>query len=166
MKKILSIAVFALSGLAFQAQAQHKHTEESKATPPAVKGQVYGEDIEEKNPVKSKDFNRRLNGENPVRMQVKGTVTNVCKARGCWATVDIGDGKELFVKMKDYGFFLPMDAKGKQVLLSGDAFVETHSIDELREKAKSQKKSEAEINKIDKPEEELRFTAHGITILN
>ncbi len=49
MKKFLSIAVFALSGLAFQAQAQHKHTEESKATPSAVKGQVYGENIEEKN---------------------------------------------------------------------------------------------------------------------
>lgn len=166
MKKFLSIAAFALSGLAFQAQAQHKHTEESKATPSAVKGQVYGEDIEEKTLVKSKDFNRHLNGENPVKMQVKGTVTGVCKARGCWATVDIGDGKELFVKMKDYGFFLPMDAKGKQVLLSGDAFVETHSIDDLKEKAKSQKKSEAEINKINKPEEELRFTAHGITILN
>ena len=166
MKKFLSIAVFALSGLAFQAQAQHKHTEESKATPSAVKGQVYGEDIEEKNTVKGKDFDRQLNGENPVRMQVKGTVTGVCKARGCWATVDIGDGKELFVKMKDYGFFLPMDAKGKQVLLSGDAFVETHSVDDLREKARSQKKSEAEVEKITNPEDELRFTAHGITILN
>ncbi|OJV56034.1 MAG: hypothetical protein BGO31_18335 [Bacteroidetes bacterium 43-16] len=166
MKKFLSIAVFALSGLAFQAQAQHKHTEESKATPSAVKGQVYGEDIEEKNTVKGKDFDRQLKGENPVRMQVKGTVTGVCKARGCWATVDIGDGKELFVKMKDYGFFLPMDAKGKQVLLSGDAFVETHSVDDLREKARSQKKSEAEVEKITNPEDELRFTAHGITILN
>lgn len=166
MKKIISIAILALSSVAFSANAQHKHTEESAATPSAVKGQIYGENIPEKRLVAAKDLDKKLNGEVPVKMQVKGTVTAVCKARGCWATVDLGEGKEVFVKMKDYGFFLPMDAKGKEVLLSGDAFVETHSVEDLKEKAKYQKKSEAEINAIAKPEEELRFTAHGITVLN
>lgn len=166
MKKILSIAIIALSCITFSTQAQHKHTEESKATPSAVKGQVYGEKIPEKKVVKGKDFEGKLQGENPVRMQVKGTVTAVCKARGCWAKVDIGDGKEVFVKMKDYGFFLPLDAKGKEVLLSGEAFVETHSVEDLKEQAKYQKKTEEEINAITKTEDELRFTAHGITVLN
>ncbi len=166
MKKILSIAIIALSGFAFSAQAQHKHTEESKATPPAVKGQVYGENIPEKKVVKAKDIDKKLNGENPVKMQLKGTITAVCQARGCWATVDLGGGKEVFVKMKDYGFFLPTDAKGKEILLSGDAFIETHSVEELKERAEYQKKTEAEINAITKPEEELRFMAHGITVLN
>lgn len=166
MNKILGIGLLTLSCFAFQANAQHKHTEESKATPSAVKGQVYGENIAEKKLVTAKELDKKLNGETPVRMQLKGTVTAVCKARGCWATVDLGEGKEVFVKMKDYGFFLPMDAKGKQVLLSGDAFIETHSVEDLKEKATYQKKSEAEINAITKPEDELRFTAHGITVLN
>lgn len=166
MKKMISIAGLALITCVFSAQAQHKHTEESKATPPAVKGQVYGDDIPEKKLVSAKALDKKLNGEHPVKMQLKGTVTEVCKARGCWATVDLGDGKEVFVKMKDYGFFLPLDAKGKDVLLSGEAFVETHTVEELKEKAKGQKKSEAEINAISRPEEELRFTAQGITVLN
>lgn len=166
MKKLISIASLVIAACTISAQAQHKHTEESKATPSAVKGQVYGDNIPEKKLVSARELEKKLNGEDPVRMQLKGTVTEVCKARGCWATVDLGDGKVVFVKMKDYGFFLPLDAKGKEVLLSGEAFVETHSVEDLKEKAKYQKRSDAEINAITRPEEELRFTAQGITVLN
>jgi hypothetical protein len=166
MKKIFALLALSMALFTTSVQAQHQHTEESKATPSAVKGQVYGENIPEKKVVKGKDFVKKLDGENPVQMQVKGTVTGVCKARGCWITVDIGNDKEVFVKMKDYGFFMPMDAMGKEVLLSGEGFVETTSVEELKEKAKEKNKSEAEINAIKKPKENLRFTAHGITVLN
>lgn len=166
MKKIIALVAIAVAVFATNAQAQHKPTEESKATPSAVKGQVYGDNIPEKKVVKGKDFVKKLDGENPVQMQVKGTVTGVCKARGCWITVDLGNDKEVFVKMKDYGFFMPMDAMGKEVLLSGEGFVETISVEELRENAKAKKKTEEEIKAINKPKENLRFTAQGITVLN
>lgn len=166
MKKFLGILMISIAGFTYSASAQHKHTEESAATPPAVKGQVYGEDIAERKVVSASELEKNLKGEVPVRMQLKGTITAVCQARGCWATVDVGEGKEVFVKMKDYGFFLPTDASGKEVLLSGDAFVETHTVEALREKAKKQNKSQEEINAITEDEHQLRFTAYGITVLN
>ncbi|HRP90311.1 MAG TPA: DUF4920 domain-containing protein [Edaphocola sp.] len=173
MKKIIGISLCAVLFLSYATQAQDvdkepgcTKVEETTAIPSAKKGQVYGADIAAKNIVKSKDFKKQLHGENPVKMQVKGVVTSVCQARGCWAMVDLGDGNEVFVKMKDYNFFLPTDIKGKEILLSGQAFVDTHSVEELRDAARDQNKSDEEIEKINKPEEELRFTAFGVTVLN
>ncbi|HTO15704.1 MAG TPA: DUF4920 domain-containing protein [Edaphocola sp.] len=172
MKKVFGIALSAILLLSYTAQAQDVDkepgcikSEEKTTIPTAKKGQVYGADIASKNVVNVKDFSKRLNGENPVKMQVKGTVTSVCQAKGCWAMVDLGKGVEVFVKMKDYNFFLPTDIKGKQILLSGDAFVETHSIEELRDEARKHNKSDEEVDAINKPEEELRFTAYGVTVL-
>ena len=168
MRKVLSLCLIVVAGLFSNGSfAQEEHGPTSDVPiPSAVKGQVYGQDIPEKNVVSAKAYEKKLNGENPVKMQVKGTVTGVCKARGCWVTVDIGKGKEVFVKMKDYGFFMPMDAKGKTVLLSGDAFVETTSVAELRDQAKEDNQSAEEIAKIKSPEKDLKFTAYGITILD
>ena len=51
---------------------------------------------------------------------VKGEVTAVCKAKGCWMTMA---GKKTTsrarVTFKDYAFFVPMDVKGKKVRLHG-----------------------------------------------
>ncbi|RQO30309.1 DUF4920 domain-containing protein [Taibaiella sp. KBW10] len=136
------------------------------AIAPAAKGVVYGTKIAEKKVVNTTDFDGKLKGETPVKMQLKGTVTSVCEKRGCWANVDLGNGKTVFVKMKDYAFFLPMDIKGKQVLLSGEAYEETTSVDELRHYAEDAKKSKEEIEAIKEPVKKNRFTAAGITVLD
>jgi len=133
---------------------------------PAAKGVVYGANIAEKKVVSGGDFEQKLKGETPVKMQVKGTVTSVCEKRGCWANVDLGDGKKVFVKMKDYAFFVPMDLVGKSVLLSGEAYQETTSVEELRHYAEDAKKSKEEIEAIKEPQVNNRFTAAGITVLN
>lgn len=133
---------------------------------PAAKGVVYGAKIAEKKVVSGSDFEQKLKGETPVKMQVKGTVTSVCEKRGCWANVDLGEGKTVFVKMKDYGFFVPMDLVGKSVLLSGEAYQESTSVEELRHYAEDAKRSKEEIEAITEPKVNNRFTAAGITVLN
>ncbi len=37
------------------------------------------------------------------------TVTEVCKAKGCWMKLQMEDGSKVMVKFKDYGFFMPKD---------------------------------------------------------
>lgn len=158
MKKLL--------GLLFVAALSFSTVNAQTAITPAAKGVVYGSKIAEKKVVSATDLEGKLTGETPVKMQLKGTVTSVCEKRGCWANVDLGNGKTVFVKMKDYAFFLPMDIKGKEVLLSGEAYEETTSVDELRHYAEDAKKSKEEIEAIKEPVKKNRFTAAGITVLN
>ena len=40
---------------------------------------------------------------------VEGTITDVCAKKGCWMKVVDGDD-EIFVKFRDYGFFVPRNA--------------------------------------------------------
>ena len=45
---------------------------------------------------------------------VKAKVNAVCQVKGCWMTlVDDDPGDEIFVKFKDYGFFMPLDLSGE-----------------------------------------------------
>ncbi|WP_315816030.1 DUF4920 domain-containing protein [Paraflavitalea speifideaquila] len=62
--------------------------------------------------------------------------------KGCWMKVQVNDSTTAFVKMKDYGFFVPMDMIGKTVVLDTEAKLKTTSVDELKhyaEDAKSHK---------------------------
>lgn len=158
MKKFFGIIL--LSALTYTGvQAQGNIT-------PAAKGVVYGASIAEKKVVSGNDFEQKLKGETPVKMQVKGKVTSVCEKRGCWANVDLGNGKTVFVKMKDYAFFVPMDLVGKSVLLSGEAYQESTSVEEQRHYAEDAKKSKEEIEAITEAKVNNRFTAAGITVLD
>ncbi len=94
-------------------------------------------------------------------------VTNikaVCKKKGCWMKLDLGNGQEAFVKFKDYGFFVPLNADNNQAVVNGYAFVDVVSVDELKHYAKDAGKSKEEINKITKPEITYSFTATGVYI--
>ncbi len=100
-----------------------------------------------------------------VPVKIKGTVVDVCSKKGCWAKVQINDQETAFVKMKDYAFFLPTAIKGKTVVIDGDAYVETTSVEELRHYAEDAKKSQAEINAIQEPGKMIRITAKGIRVV-
>ncbi len=55
-------------------------------------------------------------GDAPVK--VSGTVEAVCQKKGCWMVVK--DGTESArVLMKDHGFAVPMDSRGKSVVVEG-----------------------------------------------
>jgi hypothetical protein len=49
---------------------------------------------------------------------VSGTVESVCQSRGCWMTIKTENGS-IRSTFKDYGFFVPKDISGKEVVLSG-----------------------------------------------
>lgn len=96
--------------------------------------------------------------------KVSGTVTGVCQAKGCWMTLDTGNGTTMMVTFTDYGFFVPKDITGKTAVIEGKAEIRTVSVDEQRHLAADAGKPQSEIDKITQPKEELRFVADGVLI--
>ena len=100
---------------------------------------------------------------------VEGKVAGVCQAKGCWmnmVSAKSDSSQEMFVKFKDYAFFMPKDLGGGTVVMKGNAFKETTSVEELRHYAEDEGKSPEDIAKITEPKVELKFMASGVKILN
>ena len=99
-----------------------------------------------------------------VAVKFQSNIKEVCKKKGCWMQMDLTDGKESFVKFKDYGFFVPLNADNSEAIVNGIAFVDVVSVAELKHYAKDGGKSQDEINKITKPEVTYSFKATGVYI--
>ncbi|MBT8185531.1 MAG: DUF4920 domain-containing protein [Eudoraea sp.] len=101
-----------------------------------------------------------------LNTKFKAEVASVCQAKGCWMKVELEDGQEAMVRFKDYGFFVPKDISGKQVVINGLAFVEEMSVEDQKHFAKDGGKSEEEIAAITVPKKTYGFEADGVIILN
>ena len=106
-----------------------------------------------------------MNAGDSIHSKMKGNIVNVCQNKGCWMTLDMGQDQTVMVKFKDYGFFVPTDAKG-EVVVNGLAFVEETPVDELRHYAKDAGKSEEEIEAITTPKRTYKFEADGVLLKN
>lgn len=91
-------------------------------------------------------------------------VNEVCQAKGCWMKVDLENGEQVMVKFKDYGFFMPKDIAGKEVVLNGKAFVNEVPVDEQRHYAEDAGQSAEEIAKITEPKKTFSFVADGVLL--
>lgn len=158
MKKILMMATFLVVAASTATYAQ----EDRK---PAVPGQTYGEKIDAKGAVSITELPVLLEkGDGKVQTKITAKVMDVCPKKGCWMNLYINDSTTAFVKMKDYGFFVPMDMIGKTVVLEGEAYVKMTSVNELRHYAEDAKKPQSEIDAITQPQRSIRFTATGIVV--
>ncbi|KOS08423.1 branched-chain amino acid aminotransferase [Flavobacterium akiainvivens] len=110
-----------------------------------------------------KRYNNLKSGDT-INVKFTTHINDVCKKKGCWMSLELPDGKESFVKFKDYAFFVPLNAAGQDAVVSGKAFVSEISVSQLRHYAKDGGKSEEEIAKITKPEVTYGFLADGVLI--
>ncbi|MFS4467304.1 DUF4920 domain-containing protein [Maribacter sp. 2210JD10-5] len=99
-----------------------------------------------------------------VVTKFRAIVKEVCKAKGCWMKLELAGGEEAMVKFKDYGFFVPTDINGKEVVVNGLAFVNEMSVEEQRHYAKDGGKSDTEIAKITEPKRTYSFEADGVLV--
>ena len=138
------------------------------AQPPAgdaKPGEWYGEKISTEGALNINDVVAKLNGGSEFpEVKIKAKITEVCPKKGCWLKLELENGETAMVKMKDYGFFLPVSAKGKTVVIDGKMEIKTTSVAELKHYAEDAKKSKEEIDAITKPEKEVRVMAKGIVI--
>jgi hypothetical protein len=97
-------------------------------------------------------------------LKVRGVITEVCQMKGCWMKLDLGNGETVRVTFKDYGFFVPKDAAGREVVIEGLPEMKLTSVETLRHYAEDAGKSEEEIAKITEAKRELTFEAKGVVI--
>ena len=168
MKKLVLLFSIMLSTLVFAQQ-----TEAKKVGPPegkAMVGEIYGAGVSvkaEKSAITTAKLDQKLKKSAKVEnVAVKGKVVKVCDKKGCWFTVETDNNEKFFVKMKDYAFFVPTALEGKTIVLEGNAETKVTSVDEQKHYAEDAKKSQAEIDAITKPQEEIRFMASGIKVVD
>lgn len=161
MKKIFLALAIGASTLAFSQSAKIAE---------AKKGQQYGAGVAE-----SATFNVRTADQIIAELQkkdelknviIEAEVTGVCEKKGCWLTLKNSKNETLFVKMKDYAFFMPQSILGKKILLQADVSKKITSVDELKHYAEDAKKSAEEISKITQPKTEYRVLASGIKVVS
>ena len=107
---------------------------------------------------------KTLKAGDTIDVKFKSLVKNVCQKKGCWMTLEMPDGKESFVRFKDYGFFVPLNAGDREAVVKGKAFVSEISVAELKHYAKDEGKSQADIDKITEPKVTYGFEADGVLI--
>lgn len=77
--------------------------------------------------------------------------------------VGMGDD-EAMVRFKDYGFFMPKDIAGQEIIVNGKAYVEEMSVEDQRHYAEDGGKTAEEIAAITEPKRTLAFEADGVLI--
>lgn len=156
-KQILFIAILALSITACNPPVKTSGT---------TGMEYFGEKIDDSEVISYASLVSQMAGKDSLAVKVKGKVAEVCQVKGCWMSI-VEEGKEdMFVKFKDYGFFMPLDISGKEVIMDGYAFREVTSVEELQHYAEDEGKSPEEIAAITAPQEELKFMASGVILLN
>jgi len=130
----------------------------------AQKAQTFGDKIKAKGALSTTEFLKQIEGKDSLNAKLNVTINEACQKKGCWMNVDLGEGKDMMVRFKDYGFFVPKDSGGNKGIIEGIAFREVVSVEMLRHYAEDAGKSEEEINKITEPETRLSFEANGVII--
>ncbi len=128
---------------------------------------TFGEDFAMKNVLTYDQLLTKLDANKEIEAQVEGKVDAVCQAKGCWMNIVSTQNpvsKKIFVKFKDYAFFMPLDLAGKTIVMNGKAFTEETSVAELRHYAEDAGKSADEIAKITEPKKQLKFMASGVKV--
>ena len=142
--------------------------EETVATPEKkVSYESFGEKIVADDAISSKEMLEKYKTLKPgdtIDVKFESTIKEVCKKKGCWMSMELGDNQETFVKFKDYEFFVPKNADKSVAILSGKAFMDRISVNQLTHYAKDGGKTEAEIAQITAPEVKYGFQANGVLI--
>ncbi|MBC7886219.1 MAG: DUF4920 domain-containing protein [Saprospiraceae bacterium] len=132
---------------------------------PANAGATFGAATSADGAVEASELPNFLSNKESGDIKVIAKVTDVCPKKGCWISLEMPDKSTVLVKMKDYGFFVPLEMIGKTVVVDGVAKRITTSIDELKHYAEDAKKSKEEIAAITEPKDEIRLTAAGILVV-
>lgn len=125
---------------------------------------VYGENPDYENVQTPTALRAALEQSDSIAANFEGKVLEVCKKKGCWMKVDYGAEAPLMVTFKDYGFFVPEEIEGEEVILEGTVKKELIDIATLQHYAEDAGKSQEEIDAIDQPEEKYTMVATGVRV--
>ncbi len=164
MKNLLKVFVVFL--LVFTAckenSTEKKDTNTTEAT---TKFDSFGAMISNDGTIDSKAMLNKfksLKAGDTINVKFASKIDEVCSKKGCWMKLNLTGQKQTMVRFKDYGFFMPLDAKGREVIVNGKAYVTETSVADLKHYAEDAGKTKEEIAKITMPKLEFAFEADGV----
>ena len=169
MKKYILMLAVATSILACKNETKNEeNTKEENTETVEVNYKSFGKEIMADDAIAANSMlnhYKDLKAGDSIDTKVKLKVNEVCQAKGCWMTADLGDGNEVRVTFKDYGFFMPKNIAGEEVIVNGKAFVKEMPVEELRHYAEDAGKSKEEIDAITEPERTYALVADGVLLV-
>jgi hypothetical protein len=99
-----------------------------------------------------------------IEVKFRSEIKDVCQKKGCWMNMSLDEEKNAFIRFKDYGFFMPLNAAGSEAIVNGKAFISVETVDELKHYAKDAGKSQAAIDSITEPKVSYSFLSDGVLI--
>jgi len=125
----------------------------------------YGDEIDEEGAVSAEELIVKMEGMDTLHIKLQTTILETCTKKGCWMNVKLGEGEEMMVRFKDYGFFVPLSGvDGKTAIIEGSVFNDTLDVETLRHYADDAGKDSTEIMAITEPSTILAFEATGVII--
>ncbi|GGK70136.1 DUF4920 domain-containing protein [Rufibacter glacialis] len=163
MEKYLTTSALALLLLAGSCT---KSTETAPTGQPATsaKGATFGDAVSPQKAVAPSALPALLANEDSAKTTVATQVVEVCQKKGCWIKVAVDGQEPMRVTFKDYGFFMPKDIVGKEIVFEGVVVRDTVSVDDQRHYAEDAGKSKEEIAAITSPKPSITFIASGVQI--
>lgn len=110
------------------------------------------------------DLQKLFTTSDTVSAKIAGHIISSCRHSGCWMNLEMGEGKTMHVTFADEAFTIPLDAAGKQAVITGKAIREMIPVETLKNYARDDGKSESEIVAITEPEYVYEFVADGVLI--
>lgn len=168
MKK--TIMLLAATALITACNKKENTVAEQEASPAVseVSYKVFGDSITKEDVISKEEMLAKyetMKQGDTLNVKFSSEIISTCKKKGCWMTLNLSTGKEAFVKFKDYAFFVPKEgAENHEAIVSGKAFIEETTVDQLKHEAKDAGKTQEEIDKITEPSKNYRFMADGVLI--
>ena len=146
MKRLLVFAmVLSIAFISCKVEKKNGTSDVNSAKEQKVEYASFGEEISDADAISAEEMRtkfKNLKKGDTLNIKFTSTINEVCKKKGCWMKLDLGEEQESMVRFKDYGFFMPLNADNKEVIVNGKAFVTEISVDELQHYAKDAGKSE------------------------
>lgn len=165
MKKALFI--LALVGTLVGCKNEKTETEQfPEPQEMAVNYQTFGDEISDEEVLTSTEMAEKFENlklGDTLNVKFASEVKEVCQKKGCWMTLGLGDN-ETMVRFKDYGFFMPKDISGQEIIVGGKAYVEEMSVEDQQHYAEDGGKTPEEIAQITEPKLTYAFEANGVLI--
>ncbi len=158
MKKSIFIAVL-IAFFSCKNNTQNKDKEVSYIS--------FGKQIDAENVISAQQMGEKyqnLQEGDTLNVKFTSVIEGVCKKKGCWINVPVGNKAKSFVKFKDYAFFMPMNSEGTNVIINGKAYINIIPVELLKHYAQDAGQSEEEIAKITEPKKVLAFMADGVLL--
>ena len=168
MKHYLIIFAFFLSFVSCKQDETKQNTDLAQLESIQQEYKSFGKEITAENSLTANEMKQKfasLKAGDTIEVKFTTSVNSVCKMKGCWMTLDLpGTDEDPMVKFKDYGFFVPKDIEGDEVIVEGIAFIEETSVEDQKHYAKDAGKTEEEIEAISQPSKSYGFLADGVLL--